>query len=323
MTRSQVRHAAGAVLGLCLLALALWVLRSELKEYDKILEELRRLAACHGALAWALAMTVLAYLVLTGYDLLAMVWIGHRLGVGRTAFTAFLAYVFSNNIGMSVVGASAIRLRMYPRWGLSVMEVVKIVAFVAFTFWLGLLNIAGLTFLVQPIQLPHGWQRWLPWFETARPIGVLLLGVILVYILLCWRYRRPLRIFRRELPIPSARIAVAQVAVGSVDWALAGAIFYVLLHTLSPEVPMGAVMVAYFLAVVLGQASHSPGGLGVFELLLERMLSPFSVSNQKVLAAALGYRLIYLILPLLVGIVCLGGHELVQLHRLLFGRRRT
>jgi hypothetical protein len=64
-----------------------------------------------------LLLTGAGYLALTGYDLLAFRWIGRRLALRRIALASFIAYVFSHNVGLSFLGGSAVRYRMYSSWG--------------------------------------------------------------------------------------------------------------------------------------------------------------------------------------------------------------
>ena len=58
-------------------------------------------------MALATIATALSYVVLTGYDLLALRWIGSRIGSLRIAVASFVAYAFSNNVGLSFLGGSA------------------------------------------------------------------------------------------------------------------------------------------------------------------------------------------------------------------------
>ena len=61
----------------------------------------------------AVLFTVLSYSVLTLYDSLAFRYIHRPMPYRKIAFGSFLGYVFSHNIGLSVVGASAVRFRLY------------------------------------------------------------------------------------------------------------------------------------------------------------------------------------------------------------------
>ena len=64
-----------------------------------------------------------------------------------------------------------------------------------------------------------------------------------------------------------------QVGVFSVDWALVGAVLDVLL----PPNPLSLLgfLGFFFVAILLGMASHVPGGIGVFEWYMVLLLKPY------------------------------------------------
>jgi uncharacterized membrane protein YbhN (UPF0104 family) len=61
---------------------------------------------------------------------------------------------------------------------------------------------------------------------------------------------------------------------------------------------------------MLGVASHSPGGLGVFEATILLALS--SYPREPVLGALLLYRLCYYFLPFVVALAMLGAYEILN-----------
>src|SRR5512144_2175427 len=166
---------AGPVLGLALFLTALWVLHHTLSgyHYRDLAAGARTVPAAR--LLSALLLTVLNYLVLTGYDALAFRYIRHTLEYGRIAFASFIGYAFSNNIGLSMLAGISVRYRLYTSWALSMLEVTKMVAFYTLTLWLGLLFVGGLALIAQPAALPA--QMNLP-FISARSLGVAFLAVV-------------------------------------------------------------------------------------------------------------------------------------------------
>ena len=102
--RERLVAAAGPILGLVLFALALGILHRELGEYHygDVLYHLG--AIPKRQIAFALGLTGLGYLSLTGYDTLAFRWIGSPLRYPRIALASFIAYVFSHNVGLSFFG---------------------------------------------------------------------------------------------------------------------------------------------------------------------------------------------------------------------------
>src|SRR5262245_1460663 len=294
-----------ALVALCLATAALIVLKRELRDHS--FRELRatlRALPPHQFVSAAL-LTALSYFVLTGYDALALTALRIKLPYRRTMLASFLGYVFSNNVGLSVLGGGAARWRVYRGFGLSTLDVAKVVAFCAVSFWLGLLALAGAVLCFAPdlVAAPIG----VP-LPLARSAGVLLLALSSSYVALCrWR-REPLRWRRFELELPTARIAAAQVVVSLVDWTVAAAVLYVLLPA-DARLSFLPFLGAFLAAQIVALASHVPGGLGVFELLMTTLLGP-SHTAGVVLAALVAYRFLYYLLPLAVGTVVFALHEL-------------
>ena len=109
--------------------------------------------------------------------------------------------------------------------------------------------------------------------------------------------------------MPSSRIAAAQLAISSIDWALAGAVLYVLLPpgTLSFVAFLGL----FFVAILLGMASHVPGGVGVFEGLMVLLLKPY-LSSGQLLPALVVFRAVYYLLPFIVALIGLVADDVYQ-----------
>ena len=83
------------------------------------------------------ALTVVNYVVLVGYDLLGIHYIRHPLSLGRVALASFLSYAVGNSF-WSVAGRFDHSIPVVFRWGLSSVEIVKLILLIAATFWIGL-----------------------------------------------------------------------------------------------------------------------------------------------------------------------------------------
>jgi phosphatidylglycerol lysyltransferase len=112
-----MRRALPAVLGLGIFLLALEVLRRELRAVSWNTLSSDVLETPPSLLAAALALTVLNYAVLTGYDFIAFAYIGKRLARARVAMTSFIAYAVANNVGFAMLSGASVRYRFYSRWG--------------------------------------------------------------------------------------------------------------------------------------------------------------------------------------------------------------
>ena len=294
----------GPFLGMGLFIAALFVLHHALQHYRyrDLREVVRQMPAWRILLA--AGITVLSYLVLTGYDTLAMRYIRHSLPYRKSALASFEGFAFSHNLGLAFVSGAAVRLRLYSVWGLSALDVAKVAAFNSFTFWLGWSAIAGSAFVLSPGEA----LGVLPVPGSAlRIAGALMVLAVPAYILICGFRRRPFTIAGWEIELPSARIAILQLILSATDWVLAGAVLYVLL----PGVPGYLhVLFCFLFAVPGGVISQVPGGLGIFESVVLFLLSPH-LPVPRILAGLVVFRGVYYLLPLGVAALLLGLHELM------------
>lgn len=300
-------HRLAPVLVLALAGAALWVMQRELQAYNfhAIIQSLGDIS--RGRLILALMLTMASYVLLTGYDVLALRYIRRPLPYGKIALASFLGYVFSYNVGLSILGGSAIRYRLYSAWGLSAIEIAKVVACCTVAFWLGVFTLGGLALLLEPPAILSSLN--LP-VAPARLLGVVLLMLVGVY--LWWGTVRtsPLRLRRWELLLPSVPLSLAQIALSAVDWALAGAVCYLLLPASQP-LPYAEFLGIFLLAQVLGVISHVPGGIGVFETIILLLLSP-TLPAPSVVGALIAYRGLYYLFPLMVATALLAAYELTR-----------
>jgi phosphatidylglycerol lysyltransferase len=76
----------------------------------EILASLAEISPTHVGLATGLPLT--SFLVLCGYDLLGIPYIGQRMSWPRIMLASFLGYAVGNNFG-TLLGGSTVRLRLY------------------------------------------------------------------------------------------------------------------------------------------------------------------------------------------------------------------
>lgn len=299
----RLRRTLPVALGLLVFLAALAVLRVELRAvtWHELVADVGRTPIAR--LGLALALTVANYSVLTGYDLLAFASIGKRFPPRRIAGVSFLAYAISNNVGFALLSGASVRYRFYIRWGLTVEELSRIIVAYSVTFWLGLLGLAGASLALTPIAAT------LPGHDLLVLAGWLLMCVPPAYLLAAVFRLRPLHLRGFALPMPSPAIAGAQVVLSGVEWALAGAVLYVLLP--AGAVPFLPFLGAFLVAVLLGMASYVPGGVGVFEGLIVLLLKPY-LTSAALLPALVVYRAVYYLLPLVVAVVGLVADEMRQ-----------
>src|SRR5262245_39825751 len=112
----RLRRWIPAVLSLALFVVALEVLRIELRTltWHALMADVVQTPPSR--LALAAFLTILNYLVLTGYDFLAFASIGKALPRARIAIASLLAYAIANNVGFAMLSGASVRYRFYTRW---------------------------------------------------------------------------------------------------------------------------------------------------------------------------------------------------------------
>src|SRR3954470_6218196 len=87
-------------LSLAFFGLALWLLHGELANfhYHDVIHYFERLPG--RSIALAVGFTFAGYLALTGYDTLAVRYVGRKVAYRKIALASFTGYAFSNTLGM-------------------------------------------------------------------------------------------------------------------------------------------------------------------------------------------------------------------------------
>jgi uncharacterized membrane protein YbhN (UPF0104 family) len=98
-----------------------------------------------------------------------------------------------------------------------------------------------------------------------------------------------------------------QASVAAIDLLISATALYLVLPT-AATVPFAMVLGAYLVGISVSLLTQVPGGLGVLDLILLTLLK--GTVGDSVLASVLIFRLLYYILPLLVGMVVLAAHEI-------------
>ncbi|WP_138429932.1 bifunctional lysylphosphatidylglycerol flippase/synthetase MprF [Fodinibius saliphilus] len=284
---------------------ALWFLDQKLQQYElaEITAQLSEIPNLY--IGFSLILSFFSYLLLTGYDALGVDYIGEELETGKIIRAGYVGYAFSHNIGLALITGGSIRYRIYSAWGFSGMQVTQIVAFSAFTLWIGFCAVAGLALLLATPNLPA--DVVVP-FVSLRVLGIILLVMVVAYVWGSAVVKKELSFKNWSFKFPSLTLSLKQVSIASVDWLLAASVLYVLL----PEVGVSffSFVGVFLLAQIVGLFSQVPGGLGVFESVMLLYLSNFMEGSQ-VLGILVVYRIIYYILPLLGALIVLGYQEYI------------
>lgn len=312
------RAIASILLRVGLLAIAVLLLRRELDGVglDGLLASIRRYDASRILLA--LALTAASFLTLGVFEFLALRYVGkraERIIPRRTALaTSFVAHAYSQSVGLAILTGTAVRVRSYSRYGLDALDIARLSVFVTATVTLGLLTTGGLAFLMTPGRITLMGASL-----SLAPLGILLLIPIVCYLAWGafgsadfhgrgrWRIRRPV-----------LSVALQQIGISSLDWALAGTVFFVLVSR-ALQISYGELLTIYLVAQTAAVLSHVPGGVGVFEAVVmglfavhadERIAAPAIAAS--VAASLLVYRIVYYLVPLFAAIALSTVAEVIR-----------
>jgi uncharacterized membrane protein YbhN (UPF0104 family) len=280
-------------LSLLFFAAVIWLLVRYARniDWDDVLESVRNTPP--PALAVAVMLAAASHLLYSCFDLLGKRYTGHNLPTLTVMAVNFVSYAFNLCIG-SLVGGVGFRYRLYSRLGLGKGVITRVVSLSMLTNWIGYMLLAGLLFMISPLELPPSWKmgnHGLQW------IGGLLVLVALGYLAACFRWGDHTWTVRgHEIFLPPGRMALLQFVMSCVNWAVMGGVIYVLLQE---RVPYADALTVLLVGAIAGVMAHVPAGLGVFEFVFIALLS-HQVSEGRLIGALLCYRAIYYIAPLMV-----------------------
>jgi uncharacterized membrane protein YbhN (UPF0104 family) len=245
------------------------------------------------------------YFTLTFYDLFALRTVGaNHVPYRVAALAGFTSYSIGHNIGASAFTGGAVRYRVYSAWGLTAIDVAKICFIAGLTFWLGNVAVLGIGIAVVP-QAASAIDQLPVWFNRA--IAFAALALLVGYV--AWVWIKPRVIGRSDwvVTLPGGPLTLLQILLGILDLSCCAAAMYVLLPE-DPHIAFVKLAVIFVSATLLGFASASPGGLGVFDAAMLVALIEFE--REELLAGVLLFRLLYYVVPFAISLLILGVREL-------------
>jgi len=296
----------GLLLSLSIIAVALVVLYRILHNLNlgEVVAALQKVESGHIALS-ALAVAA-GYFTLTFYDLFALRAIGqHDVPYRIAALGAFTSYSVGHNVGASAFTGGAVRYRVYSSWGLDAIAVAKICFIAGLTFWLGNAAVLGLGIAYHP-EAASAIDQLPP--SLNRVLAAVILVALVSYVAWVWRGERVIGRREWKVTLPGGPLTLLQIVIGIVDLCFCALAMYMLLPD-QPAVDFVTVAVIFVTATLLGFASHSPGGLGVFDAAM--LIALWEFNKEELVAALLLFRLLYYITPFALSLLVLGVRELL------------
>ena len=304
--RRKVWRLLGTLGSLAIFGLSVYVLVRTLA--DVSIAALREAVAATSAeqLGMAVAFTAISFLALTGYDALALRQLRLKVPYPTTALASFTSYAISFMLGFPLITGGAVRFWVYSKAGVAASKVASLTLVAGITFWLGMGLVIGAGLIVERVALAD-----LDQLKVAANvlIGLGVLASVMAY--LVWVSLKPRRVqaqgFRLELP--GFAVTLAQMLLGVIDICAGAAALFVLLpkgHGLG----FFTFATSYSFACMLGIASHAPGGIGVLEAAMIKVVA--TPPEAALLASLLLFRIIYYLGPFILALALLGANEIVR-----------
>jgi uncharacterized membrane protein YbhN (UPF0104 family) len=108
--------------------------------------------------------------------------------------------------------------------------------------------------------------------------------------------------------LPGGPLTLLQIVIGIFDLGFCALAMYVLVPD-EPNLGFVVVAVIFVSATLLGFASHSPGGLGVFDAAM--LVGLWQMDREDLLAGMLLFRLLYYIVPFVISVILLTFREVI------------
>jgi glycosyltransferase 2 family protein len=295
----------GIVLSLTIIAIAAMVLYHTLHgiNFRQVITAIQ--AVEKHDVARAALFVAAGYFTLTFYDLFALRTLGHaEIPYRIAALAGFTSYSVGHNVGASAFTAGAVRYRIYSAHGLSGIDVAKLCFIAGLTFWLGNAMVLGIGVALVP-QAASAIDQFPPF--ANRLLALAILGVLATYVVWVWRTPRSIGRHNWLVTLPDGPSTLLQIGIGILDLGCCAAAMYMLVPD-EPYIGFVTLAVIFVSSTLLGFASHSPGGLGVFDAAM--LVALWQFDTEDLVAGLLLFRLLYYLVPFALSLAILGGREI-------------
>ena len=257
----------------------------------------------------AVVVVILAYILLSVYDLIAIRYLKVKIPYLKVMNTSLTAFSIGHTLGVSMLSAGAVRFRYYGKYGIESASIANIILLVSLAFSYGMMTVIGISLVVNPHMLSQLLSN-IAWLANISPlvfkvIGFITLLLIAASLIFAGKSGRAFVIKNWQLHLPPATVLFRLIALAVVDIALVAYIIHILIP--ASTVSYLEVFSAYVQAITVGIISHVPGGLGVFELTMVASLP--KVDKTTLLSVLLLFRILYYLIPFILGILSFVLHE--------------
>jgi len=304
---ARLKGLSGAVISIAIAVGAIFALTHALKHinYDQVFAIIR--GTHFHVIALALMLVTASYGSITLYDWLALHTMGRKdIPYRIAALASFTSYPIAHGIGAVALVSPIIRYRIYSGNGLGALGVANVCFLTGLTFWLGNMTALGFSLLYEPTAISVI-DHLTPGIN--RLLALALLSGVGAFVAWSWFFPQNIGKSRWVVWLPSGPLVLLQIVFGLLDLTAAAVSMYVLLPA-GLDIGLFRLMAVFIAATLLGFASHSPAGLGVFDATI--LIGLGSESREPLLAALLMFRLLYHLVPLSIALVLFGGVEALR-----------
>lgn len=290
MTRKQIFTYVMLVVGF---GAAGYLLYHTFREYSlgDIVESVQAIPTYNLVLALIFALG--SYVCLTGFDWAGVRYVRNDLSYPKIGLASFIALSIGQSVGLSGLSSGALRYRYYAHWGMSTEDVAKIVLLSGVTVGVGMAVLTGIVMVVNPGDAAAVLGLGEP---AVMAIGLACLAVTVAYLALAAFVRTPLKIRAWTFEMPTLKIAIAQVVIGTINFALVSACLREVMAA-SADVSYMKAATAFVLANLAILITHAPGGLGVLEATVRHVMG-----DQASIGSLVAFRVIYFFIPFFIGL---------------------
>lgn len=281
--------------GLLFFILAVGMLYWQLRNYSllDIARSLYRIPFKN--LVFASFACLFGYIVLSCYDFLALKYVGNKVSWWKWMLAGMIGFAISNNAGHAVVSGGAIRYRLYTRWRVPAGNILKMIIFSGFTYFLGATSIVVFGYFLVPHSMFGGIKSIS--FGLTGLFLFCLIGLLAYFLITILFKGKSIKIGNTNFNVPKTKTAFFQTILGMTDSVLAGLVLYFCLIPFI-DISFTTFIGLFVIAQTAGVFSQIPGGIGVFESVFLFAL-PMDVSRASIFGALLAFRIIYYVLPLI------------------------
>lgn len=303
-------------IGIMLFAFAIYTLHKELAHMSfRDLRKAFTLIPISG-IFFGLLVAAVNYVILSFNDMYSAHEIGVRLPYPKVGVISFVSNAIGFNLGASAISGGAVRYRLFSTLGLDGGQVGRIVALNQISLFFGPCLVAAPAFFFAPdtIFAHFGWPQYVRYLIALccalAPALALCAGAAAAH-------GHVFAVKGIKISLPRPRALLFKFMIGFLDVTTASLVLYSVLPDHSA--PLLIFVSAFVVSMMAGTLSQVPGGLGVFDVTLIMLLSPF-YRHADMLSAILLYRFIYYIIPFVCATVILFAVELSGRLSRYFGR---